>query len=145
MPSSTLRDTSSPGRRVIVEAAGCVRAGPYSLAVESGDMVFTSGQIGLQSDTGALIEGGFEAEAAQVFRNLGALLDAADLRFSDTVKCNVFITDVAHFATFNEIYRSHFAEPYPARTTIGVADLPLGAGIEIELVLRRDDRAPTRV
>lgn len=124
------------GHRVIVEAEGCLRAGPYSLASQLGDMLFTSGQIGLDAATGALVEGGFEAQTRQVFRNLKSLLDAAGLGFGDVIKANNFLTDVSNFAAFNAIYAENFAEPYPARTTIGVASLPLGALVEVEFIVR---------
>lgn len=124
------------GRRVIVKAPGCLRAGPYSLASQVGDLLFTSGQIGLDADTHMLVPGGFEAETRQVFKNLNALLNAAGLDFSDVVKANSFLTDVGNFAAFNAIYAEQFQEPYPARTTIGVASLPLGALVEVELIVR---------
>lgn len=124
------------GRRVIVEATGCVRAGPYSLASQSGDLLFTSGQIGLDADTNALVEGGFAAQTRQVFKNLKSLLDAAGLGFGDVIKANNYLTDVSNFAAFNAIYAENFAEPYPARTTIGVASLPLGALVEVEFIVR---------
>ncbi|MCC2976639.1 Rid family detoxifying hydrolase [Sphingomonas sp. PL-96] len=100
-------------------------------------MVFTSGQIGLDADSGALVEGGFEAQARKAFDNLKAVVAAAGLSFGDVVKCNAFLTDVANFAAFNDIYTSYFEAPHPARTTIGVAQLPLEAQVEVELILQR--------
>jgi 2-iminobutanoate/2-iminopropanoate deaminase len=125
------------GRHALVDAPGCLRAGPYSLAVQTSGVVFTSGQIGLDANTGKLVEGGFEAEVRQIFKNFAALLAAAELSFADVVKCNIYLTDVSNFQIFNEIYASHFADPFPARTTIGIADLPLGAKVEMEMILHR--------
>jgi 2-iminobutanoate/2-iminopropanoate deaminase len=123
-------------RQAIVEASGCMRAGPYSLAMQSEGFALTSGQIGLDEGTGAIITGGLEAEVRQVFRNLGSVLEVAGLGFDDVLKANVFLTDISDFAAFNDIYAEHFSEPYPARTTIGVASLPLGALVEVELIVR---------
>lgn len=131
-----MSDEQYLSRRAVVEAPGCVRAGPYSLAMQSGGIIFTSGQIGLDSDTRALVEGGFEAQTWQVFRNLRSVLKTAGLGFGDVLKANAFLTDVSDFGSFNEIYAEHFIEPYPARTTIGVASLPLGALVEVEFIVR---------
>jgi 2-iminobutanoate/2-iminopropanoate deaminase len=122
--------------RAIVEVPGCLRAGPYSLAMQSDGIIFTSGQVGLDSDTRALVEGGFEPQARQVFRNLKIILEAAGVGFGDVLKANVFLAEILNFATLNAIYGEHFSVPYPARTTIGVASLPLGALVEIELIAR---------
>jgi 2-iminobutanoate/2-iminopropanoate deaminase len=110
--------------------------GPFSPAVRSGDFLFFSGQIGQDPATGKLAEGGVEAEARQLFRNLAALLEAASKGFDDVVKANVYLTDIGDFAAINAIYGDAFEAPFPARTTIAVAALPLGAAIEIELVVQ---------
>jgi 2-iminobutanoate/2-iminopropanoate deaminase len=123
------------GRPIAIDAADGVRAGPYSLAVRAGDLIFTSGQIGLDPRSRTLVEGGFDAEARQVFRNLDAVLHAAGLSFANVVKCTAFLTDVSNFAAFNEIYAQQFEAPFPARTTIGVAGLPLNAQVEVEMVV----------
>lgn len=123
-------------RRPVVDAPGCMSAGPYSLAMRSGDIVFTAGQVGLDGETRELVEGGFDAQARQVFRNLRSVLGAAGLSFGDVLKANAFLTDVSDFAAFNAIYAEQFEAPYPARTTIGVASLPLGALVEVELIVR---------
>lgn len=122
--------------RAIVDVPGCLRVGPYSLAMQSDGIIVTSGQVGLDSDTRALVEGGFEPQARQVFRNLKIILEAAGVGFGDVLKANVFLTDILNFATLNAIYEEYFSVPYPARTTIGVASLPLGALVEIELIAR---------
>ena len=110
--------------------------GPFSPAIRSGDFLFFSGQVGQDPSTGKLVTGGVEAEARQVFRNLATLLDAAGKSFRDIVKANVFLTRIEDFAAINAIYAEQFRPPYPARTTIAVAALPLGAAIEIELIVR---------
>lgn len=108
--------------------------GPYSHGVRVNEMVYLSGQTPIDGATGRLVEGGIEAQVRQCFRNLGAVLEAAGLGFGDVVKCNVFLTDMDDFVAMNRVYAEHFAEPYPARTTIGVAALPLKARVEIEMV-----------
>lgn len=134
LPASVDRDL---GRHAIVKAPGCIAAGPYSLAVQTGGIVFTSGQIGLDPDTCTLVPGGFEAEVRQIFKNFTSLLEAAGLSFDNVVKCTVFLTDVETFAQLNALYRDYFPTPFPARTTIGVAELPLGALVEIEMIIHR--------
>lgn len=109
--------------------------GPFSQAVRTGDLVFLSGQVGLDAD-GKLVNGGIEGQARQIFANLAAVLDAAGKGFADVIRVGVFLTDMGDFATFNAIYAGHFAEPYPARTTVAVAALPLGAAVEIDMVAK---------
>ena len=108
--------------------------GPFSPAVRDGDRVYTSGQVAQDPVTGKLVEGGVVAQTEQIFRNLQAILSAANTSFADVVKVNVYLTDIGNFAAMNEVYAKHFAAPYPARTTIGVAALPLGAVVEIEMI-----------
>jgi 2-iminobutanoate/2-iminopropanoate deaminase len=108
--------------------------GPFSPAVRAGDRVYTSGQIAQDPATGKLIEGDVAAQTAQVLQNLEAVLNAADKSLADVVKVNVYLTDMRNFAEMNEVYARHFAAPYPARTTIAVAALPLGAIVEMEMV-----------
>jgi 2-iminobutanoate/2-iminopropanoate deaminase len=110
--------------------------GPFSPAVRSGDFLFFSGQVGQDPATGQLAPGGVEAEARQLLRNLEALLGAAGRTFADVVKANVYLTAIGDFAAVNAIYAQAFAAPFPARTTVAVAALPLGAAIEIELVVQ---------
>jgi 2-iminobutanoate/2-iminopropanoate deaminase len=109
--------------------------GPFSPAVRSGDFIFFSGQVGVDPATGKLVEGGVEAEARQLFRNLATLLEAAGKSFGDVVRAGVFLTDIGDFAAVNAIYAEEFERPFPARTTVAVAALPLGARIEIELLV----------
>lgn len=122
--------------RTSITAPGASAVGPYSHGVVSAGHAFLSGQTPLDPATGRLVEGDIAAQTRQCFANLGAVLAAADLTFDDVVKCNVYLTDMDDFAAMNAVYAEHFAQPYPARTTIGVAALPLGASVEIELVAR---------
>jgi 2-iminobutanoate/2-iminopropanoate deaminase len=124
------------GRKAF-NAPGAVAVGPYSHAIESGDLIFLSGQTPIDSETGKLVEGDIAAQTAQCFKNLFKVLEAADLTPDHVEKVNVFLTDMNDFAAMNEVYSKQFSEPYPARTTIGVASLPLGAQVEIEMIARR--------
>jgi 2-iminobutanoate/2-iminopropanoate deaminase len=110
--------------------------GPYSQAIRSGDTVFCSGQIGLDPVSGELVEG-VEAQAERVLKNLAAVLDASGLGFDDVVKTTIFLADVNDFAAVNTIYGRSMPDPPPARSTIGVAALPKGALVEIEMIARR--------
>jgi 2-iminobutanoate/2-iminopropanoate deaminase len=110
--------------------------GPYSQAIRSGDLVFCSGQIGLDPSSGEMADG-IEAQAERSLRNLQAVLDAAGLSFDDVVKTTIFLADVGDFSTVNAIYARFMADPPPARSTIGVGALPKAALIEIEAIARR--------
>lgn len=126
--------------RTTVDAADAPRpVGPYSHAVAArGELVYLSGQTPIDPATGQLVEGDLSTQVRQVFSNLGAVLAAAGLTFADVVKVNVFLVDMADFATMNDVYASAFDDaPFPARTTVAVAGLPLGARVEIELVAVR--------
>ena len=111
--------------------------GPYSAAVESGDLVFVSGQIPLNSATGKLVEGDVAAQAKQSLENLKTVLGAAGLTFAHVVKTTIFLTSMADFAAVNEVYKTYLNEPYPARSTIAVAALPMAAKVEIEMIASR--------
>jgi 2-iminobutanoate/2-iminopropanoate deaminase len=111
--------------------------GPYSAAVESGDLVFVSGQIPLDSGTGKLVEGDIAAQTRQSLENLKTILGAAGLGFAHVVKTTIFLTSMGDFAAVNEVYKSYVGEPYPARSTIAVAALPMGAKVEIEMIASR--------
>jgi 2-iminobutanoate/2-iminopropanoate deaminase len=124
--------------RRTITAEGAAVAGPYSHAVRAGKLLYLSGQTPLDPATGKLVEGDVQVQTAQCFQNLFAVLRAAGLGPDQVVKVNVFLTDMSDFAAMNEVYAAHWAKPFPARTTIGVAALPLGARIEIELIARKD-------
>jgi 2-iminobutanoate/2-iminopropanoate deaminase len=111
--------------------------GPYSQALACGDLVFLSGQIGLDPATGTLVAGGTAAEAERVLSNLEAVLAATGLGFADVVRTTIYLVDLADFAAVNEVYQRHVREPYPARATVGVAALPRGARVEIDAIAVR--------
>ena len=109
--------------------------GAYSQAVKVGATVYLSGQIPLDPATMQLVAGGIEAQIRRVFDNLAAVAHAAGGGLADTVKLNVFLTDLSHFALVNQVMAEYFQEPYPARAAIGVAALPRGAQVEMDAVL----------
>ena len=109
--------------------------GPYSQAVRAGDTVYLSGQVPFDPATMQLVTGDLEVQARRVFENLKAVAEAAGGSLAHAVKLTIFLTDLASFAKVNEVMATYFAQPYPARSTIGVAALPRGAQIEIECVL----------
>jgi 2-iminobutanoate/2-iminopropanoate deaminase len=110
--------------------------GPYSQGIASGDLVFVSGQVGIDPASGAVADG-IEAQAQQALRNVAAVLAAAGLGMADVVKTTIWLTDAEHFGTVNEIYARHFPAPAPARSAPVVASLPRGFLISIEAVARR--------
>src|SRR5215475_5453707 len=110
--------------------------GPFSQAVEVGGFLYFSGQVAQDPATGKVVEGGIVAETERVFRNLSALLKAAGKSFDHVARAGVYLTNMSDFGAMNEIYAKHFSQPFPARTTIGVAVLPLGACVEIDLVVK---------
>lgn len=120
--------------RKAVEASFAAAIGPYSHAVWSGKRLYLSGQTPLDPATGQLAEGDIGAQTEQCFKNLFSVLAAAGLGPKNVIKANVYMTNLADFAAMNAVYETMFEKPYPARTTIGVAGLPRGAQIEIELV-----------
>lgn len=126
MPRTALHAPSAPAA-----------IGPYSHGVWSGDELFLSGQTPIDPATGALIDGDVGAQTHRVFDNLEGALRDAGLSLDDVIKCNVYLTDMANFAAMNAAYGTRFVAPYPARTTVAVAGLPLGAQVEIELLARR--------
>jgi len=119
---------------VITTGRAPAAIGPYSQAVRSGSFLFCSGQIPLDPATGQLVEGGIEAQTAQVLDNLTAVLAAAGLTLRDVVKTTVFLVSMDDFPAMNEVYARSFDEDPPARSTIGVAALPKGARVEIEAI-----------
>lgn len=108
---------------------------PFSMAVRAGGLCYFSGQVAEDPATGELIGGDVAQQTDQVLRNLATALAAVGKNLGDVVRVGVYLTDMSQFAAMNGVYRSHFTEPYPARTTIGVAALPLGAAVEMDVVV----------
>lgn len=109
--------------------------GPYSQAIRAGDTVYLSGQIPLDPASGELVDGGIEAQAVRVFENLKAVAQAAGGSLGQAVRLTIYLTDLGHFATVNEVMARYFEPPYPARATLGVAALPRGASVEADAIL----------
>jgi 2-iminobutanoate/2-iminopropanoate deaminase len=110
--------------------------GPFSQAIDAGGFIYVSGQVGQDPTTGKLVAGGITAETERVFQNLSAVLKAAGKSFDDVVRAGVFLTSMSDFVALNGVYAKHFRQPFPARTTIAVAALPLGACVEMDLVVK---------
>ena len=111
--------------------------GPYSQAIEVGNVVFTSGQLPINPATGAFHEGGIKEQARQSLLNIPAILKEAGLTMNNVVKTTVFLADMGDFADMNAVYAEFFSEPYPARSAVAVKALPKGAMLEIEVVAER--------
>jgi len=109
--------------------------GTYSQAVKVGDTVYLSGQIPLDPETMNLIGGEIEKQIIQVFENLKAVCEASGGSLQDIVKLNIFLTDLSHFASVNEVMATYFQTPYPARAAVGVASLPKGAEVEMDAIM----------
>ena len=124
-------------RRAVSTTAAPGAVGPYSQAITTDDLVFCSGQVGLDPSTGELVSGGVEAETERVIRNLEAVLDAAGCTLADVVKTTCFLADINDFKRFNEVYAPFWPDPPPARSTFQVAALPRGAQVEIEAIAAR--------
>ncbi|RMF04339.1 MAG: RidA family protein [Chloroflexi bacterium] len=121
-------------REIISTPHAPAAVGPYSQAVKIGQFVFTAGQIPLVPETGKLVEGDIKAQTTQVMKNLTAVLETAGTNLDNVVKTTIFVADLADFAAVNEVYGSYFTGAPPARSTVQVAGLPLGAAVEIEMV-----------
>ena len=124
-------------RQSIESPRGPAALGPYSHGIWAGDLLYLSGQTPVDPSTGQLIDGDVEAQTQRAFDNLELVLLDAGLTMDDVIKCNVYLTDMADFPAMNAAYRTRFTQPFPARTTVAVAALPLAASVEIELVARR--------
>jgi 2-iminobutanoate/2-iminopropanoate deaminase len=121
-------------KTIIKPAKSPTAVGPYHHAVRIGDLLFCSGQIPLDPQTGALVPGDIRVQTDRVLQNVKAILDDQGLTFANVVKSTVFMADLAHFGAMNEIYSKYFKENFPARSTVQVAGLPKGAGVEIEVI-----------
>jgi reactive intermediate/imine deaminase len=125
-------------RQIIHTDSAPKALGTYSQAVRVGNTVYVSGQTPIDPRTGELVTGGIEDEIKRCFDNLLAVVTAADGTFSQVAKVTIFMTDLAHFPKVNEIMATYFRQPYPARSTVGVAQLPKGSRVEIECILCLD-------
>ena len=127
--------SGNTNRQVISTSNAPQAIGTYSQAVRTGSTVYLSGQIPLVPESMAIISDDISEQIHQVFNNLSAVATAADGSLDDIVKLNVFLTDLSHFPTVNEIMAEYFNEPYPARAAIGVAALPKGSSVEMDAIL----------
>ena len=123
-------------RRAISTAGAPGAVGPYSQGIVTESLLFTAGQAALDPSTGALVGGGVEPETERVMANLTAVLDAAGCGWDDVLKTTIFLVDIDEFAKVNAIYGRFVSDPPPARSTVGVAALPKGARVEIEVIAR---------
>jgi 2-iminobutanoate/2-iminopropanoate deaminase len=125
----------SQKREAITAVGAPAAAGPYSHAVRAGGLVFLSGQTPLDPDTGKLVEGDIGDQTRRCLDNLAIVAAAAGSSLADAARCAIYVTDMGVFAQVNEAYAAYFGDEPPARTTIGVASLPLGAEVEIDAIL----------
>lgn len=121
-------------KKIIKPANSPATVGPYNHAVRVGDLLFCAGQIPIDPANGNLVAGDIKAQTDRVLQNIKAILDDQKLTFDNVVKSTVFLTDLANFASMNEVYGRYFTGNFPARSTIQVAGLPKGANVEIEIV-----------
>lgn len=131
--ASTDTERGTPVKQTVQTENAPKAIGPYSQAIQAGGMVFTSGQLGIDMQTGKLADG-VEAQANCAMKNLGEVLAASRLSYQNIVKTTIFLADMADFAVVNAAYQSYFTGDYPARSTVQVAALPLSARVEIECV-----------
>jgi len=122
-------------RKVIYTEKAPKAVGPYSQAISTGNFLFTAGQVAIDPRTGKLVEGGIKEQTRQVMENLKAVLAEAAADFSKVVKTTVFLQDIKNFADFNQVYGEYFPSEPPARSTFQVGALPLGAMVEIEMIV----------
>ncbi|GEL06461.1 Rid family detoxifying hydrolase [Rummeliibacillus sp. G93] len=126
-------------QRKAYTAKSATSSGPYSHAIDAGDYVFFSGQTAKNTPTAKDLTGDIAAQTKQCFANLLEVMEEAGLSHEDVVKVNVYLTDMNNFNAMNEVYKTYFIEPYPARTCVAVVALPLGAEVEIELIAKRSN------
>ena len=122
-------------RRIIHTDQAPTAIGPYSQAIRVGNTVYLSGQTPLDPATGEMVEGDISAQSRRVFDNLHAVCVAAGGSFADVVRVGIYLTDLVNFAAVNTVMKEYFHEPYPARSTIGVRELPRGAAVEIDAIV----------
>ena len=132
--NSAERENPRTKCKVISTKKAPAAIGPYSQAIQVGNLVYTSGQIPIDPSTGAVVEGGIKEQTRQSLTNVKAILEEAGLSMSNVVKTTVFMADMDDFAEMNAVYAEFFSEPYPARSAVAVKTLPKGALVEIEVV-----------
>jgi len=125
-------------KKVISTPKAPAAIGPYSQAIQVGNLIYTSGQIPIDPATGQLVEGGIKEQTRQSLNNIQAILQEAGLTMASVVKTTVFMTDMADFADMNSVYAEFFTEPYPARSAVAVKTLPKNALVEIEVVAEKE-------
>jgi len=125
-------------KKVISTPFAPAAIGPYSQAIQVGNLVYTSGQIPIDPRTGTFVEGGVREQTRQSLLNVKAVLEEAGLTMDSVVKTTVFMADMGDFADMNAVYAEFFSEPYPARSAVAVKTLPKGALVEIEVVAEKD-------
>jgi len=125
-------------KKVISTPKAPAAIGPYSQAIQVGNLIYTSGQIPIDPATGQLVEGGIKEQTRQSLSNIQAILQEAGLTMASVVKTTVFLADMADFAEMNSIYAEFFTEPYPARSAVAVKTLPKNALVEIEVVAEKE-------
>ena len=121
-------------RQAVSTPSAPAAIGPYSQAVRAGALIFISGQIAIDPSTGTLIDGDIAGQTDRVFRNIGAILEAAGATFDHVVRTTVYLADMDDFAAMNEVYATYFASPAPARATVQAARLPKDARVEIDVI-----------
>lgn len=121
-------------KKVIRTESAPAPIGPYNQAIQYGDMLFVSGQIAMDPNTGELIQGDIQTQTHMVMKNLKAVLNAAGMDFSNIIKSSIFLMDMGQFAQVNEVYGSYFTDNPPARETVQVSGLPKGVNVEISVV-----------
>jgi reactive intermediate/imine deaminase len=122
-------------KQIVSTSAAPAAIGPYSQAVRAGNTLWLSGQIPLDPVTKELVQGDIETQARRVFDNIKAVVAAGGANLDAVVKTTIFLTDLSHFALVNKVMAEYFREPYPARSTVGVAALPRGAQVEVECIV----------
>lgn len=127
---------SAMNKTAVTSPALAPPVGPFSQAIEVGGFLYVSGQVGQDPANGKVVEGGIVAETERVLQNLKAVLEAAGRSFDHVARAGVYLTSMSDFAAMNGVYARYFSQPFPARTTIAVAALPLGACVEIDLVVK---------
>jgi 2-iminobutanoate/2-iminopropanoate deaminase len=125
-------------RNAVLSTQAPKAIGPYSHAVWTGNLLYCSGQTPIDPATGELVSGDISDQTRQAFDNLHSVLAAAGLTMDQVIKVNVFLTSMTNFAGMNQVYQEQFSAPYPARTTVAVAGLPLNALVEIELIAEKE-------